>query len=714
VKKNRIVLHVRRGLNILVAVSLLLGSLPSAVAAQDTTPSAPPAAVEMAVDPVTLLADGASQARLTVRVTDAQGNPAADGTEVQLKTTQGTLRPEIVQTREGGAEAWLTAGQTEGWAEISAVAGEAAGWISVWLVALPEDASPVSEPPASDEVPPFEPADAAERARHPVSQEPDGRLRGEGGGVTATFEAAGWRVSRNDEGQTQALAFELLAVRLGDQDLFVADAARQVSFGAEENRASRTLAEGLIESYWVTDDGVEQAFTLAQPPAVEGNLTVEGRFKTELKPHLVSSNAGIVFLDGQGKEVLAYGGAMACDALGRQAPVQMKLDGDQVILTLSGEWLAGAVYPVVVDPLIGDPILVSGAANDQKHPALAYNGDDDEWLTVWSDYRNGNWDIYGQRVQSNGSLAGGNFGVVVATGLQKYPDLAYNPDDDEYLVVWSDYRNNMWDIYGQRVLASGSLAGGNLALITATNAQLLPAVAYNTQADEYLAVWQDKRNGSNHRIYGQRVSGSGTLLGSSFAISDTTSEQQYPDVAYDSDTGAYLVVWQDDAGTSWDITARRVLSDGTPSGNVLTLSSANDEAQSPKATYNATDDEYLVVWQDDRDGNWNVYGQRVSGSGSLAGSNFQVSSLSGDETLPSIAWGQHSGRYLVGWQGLGLAQRVWADGTLDGGPLDTSSSANSPDHAYGDVSAIFLGVGEIYGDIYALRYGILAADSDLH
>jgi YD repeat-containing protein len=47
---------------------------------------------------------------------------------------------------------------------------------------------------------------------------------------------------------------------------------------------------------------------------------------------------------------------------------------------------------------------------------------------------------------------------------------------------------------------------------------------------------------------------------------------------------------------------------------------------------------------------------------------------------------------------------------LDGGPVDLTAAALWPDHAYGEVSGIVLGVGSIYDDIYVQRYAIPVAD----
>lgn len=48
-------------------------------------------------------------------------------------------------------------------------------------------------------------------------------------------------------------------------------------------------------------------------------------------------------------------------------------------------------------------------------------------------------------------------------------------------------------------------------------------------------------------------------------------------------------------------------------------------AERPRATYNASAGEYLVVWEDYRDGDADVYGQRLSVHGIPAGENMYLS-----------------------------------------------------------------------------------------
>ncbi|RLC83703.1 MAG: hypothetical protein DRJ03_16350, partial [Chloroflexi bacterium] len=656
--------------------------------------------------PTRIPADGASEAVVWALGRDERGNPLPNGTTLLASTDLGRLAEEKVTTRDGIARFTLVAGQETGTAIVTVRAGDVVRRVAVEFVSPDEMGARVSDTP---DTPPFDPDERAEIARHPVSIDRAGVARAEGESYTVHFD--GEQLTFNLEGSEGAeqegigLGFTLMNVRVGERVLF------EIGYGesevrAEENRTFVERVSGLDEEYAGLDTGVKQSFILRRPPVLtRGGLVIEGQFHTALEPRYLSDEEGILFLDAAGREVLAYTGALVRDALGREIFARLELEGERVRITVPGQWLAEAEYPVVVDPLIGDVMLVSVGPNYSGSPEVAYNLDDDEWLVVWKDNRNGgDFDVYGQRVQADGTLAGGNLPIVTASGFQKHSDVAYSTAAGQYLVVWEDYRNANWDVYGRRVTAGGVVTGSEITVAVASGSQMLPAVAYQPAAEEWLVVW----NGG--QAQGQRLSSDGETTGSGFDISQDTIRDR-PDVAANPEDEEYLVVWyRKESVDEYRVRARRVLSDGTLLGSELVLSPADNEGRWPRVAYNAKDGEYLVVWQDYRDGNWNIYGQRVTAGGVLTGSNFAISSLAGDETYPSITWDERSGRYLVGWQGWGLGQRVWADGALDGGPIDLSASIGAPDHAYGRVSGIALGVGELWGNVLAQRYAIPAAD----
>src|SRR5687767_6896484 len=107
------------------------------------------------------------------------------------------------------------------------------------------------------------------------------------------------------------------------------------------------------------------------------------------------------------------------------------------------------------------------------------------------------------------------------------------------------------------------------------------------------------------------------LIGSSFIISD--GGDRFPDVAYGSVNGNYLVAWADYSYAPVRVCARLVTNGGAVSGNIFCLSSGVAYALYPAIAYNATNNEFLVTWDDGALGDI-IAGQRVRASdGALLG-----------------------------------------------------------------------------------------------
>jgi len=71
------------------------------------TPCAP-SSIELAIDPHDIVADGTSSATVAVTVRDEHGNLVANGTEVTLSTTAGTLADSTLTTTSGPASTTIT------------------------------------------------------------------------------------------------------------------------------------------------------------------------------------------------------------------------------------------------------------------------------------------------------------------------------------------------------------------------------------------------------------------------------------------------------------------------------------------------------------------------------------------------------------------------------------------------------------------------------
>ena len=308
--------------------------------------------------------------------------------------------------------------------------------------------------------------------------------------------------------------------------------------------------------------------------------------------------------------------------------------------------------------LLGSEITISTAAERESNPAVAFNSTSNEYLVVWTDQRDAGQDIYGRRVSGSGALLDGEVPIAIADGNKYNADLAYNSTANEYLVVWtySHAGPTESDIYGRRVSGGGAVVGGEVPIGAADDYQNRPDVAYNSTANEYLVVWEDSRPDSGSDTYGQRVSSSGALLSGEIPISTAEPDQfqSDPAVAYNSTANEYLVVWDDDRSGTHDTNGQRVSTGGALLGGEISISTADGFQSRAQVAFNSVGNEYLVVWGDDRNRTetefGDIYGQRVSGSGTLVGGDIPISTSHAWQIVPAVAYNSAANEYLVVWE----------------------------------------------------------------
>jgi hypothetical protein len=160
-----------------------------------------------------------------------------------------------------------------------------------------------------------------------------------------------------------------------------------------------------------------------------------------------------------------------------------------------------------------DGIAICANAYDQMNPRLAADGYGGA-IIVWEDYRGGNSDIYVQRVNASGVVQWATNGVAICTAAngQDSPRIVSDGSGGA-IVTWEDYRGINYDIYAQRIDASGVIqwTAGGIGVCTAENTQSLPEIGSDGSGGAVLA-WQDYRSGTSD-IYVQRLNASGAACG---------------------------------------------------------------------------------------------------------------------------------------------------------------------------------------------------------
>jgi len=299
--------------------------------------------------------------------------------------------------------------------------------------------------------------------------------------------------------------------------------------------------------------------------------------------------------------------------------------------------------------------------------------------------------------------------------MQAEADVAYNPDNDEYLVVWGGYDSGSADrdLQGQRVAADGALVGGLIAIAGGVGDQERPAVTYNPDAGEYLVLWTDYGADPDGDVYARRVAANGTPLGDSFAVGATEALQDRPDVAYNDVEGLYLAVWRDRRGPAIYVYGQLISSSGVLSGSNFALYDGAGDNYDPRLAYSRPNNEFLAVWS-----RWSadLFGQRLSGRGQLLDNPgtpedesdpavaFVISNAANGQSLPAVA-ADEAGAYLVLWRdhryessGDIYGQVIAASGALSGAEIAVSARSGvyqtEPDLAYDPVNNVFVFVTE--------------------
>lgn len=331
-------------------------------------------------------------------------------------------------------------------------------------------------------------------------------------------------------------------------------------------------------------------------------------------------------------------------------------------LTLLTSLLASS--PVDAGDLIGDSFVIRAEPEQEVHPALAYNSQWQEYLVVFWNDRPGNDDIRAERVSRNGALLGGRWIAAGSGAERRHPDVAYNPQRNDYLIVWAEEVGAYSFIRTQRFTADlqplpegvQTLVAGVIGVYTSAN----PAVAYAFTDDKYLVVWEVEVNTPlappASSIAGHLVNGDGVKDGGSFNISLDSggAPRRNPDVAYNRSANRHLVVWQQAAGALWDIHGQQVYGSGGLHQGDITIAYYVVSSMAPAVAAiptTPTNDKFVVVWElqyapNDRD----IQGRPVQEDGT-PGAVFWVAWESGiDESSPAIAGSEESLRYFVAWR----------------------------------------------------------------
>jgi hypothetical protein len=291
---------------------------------------------------------------------------------------------------------------------------------------------------------------------------------------------------------------------------------------------------------------------------------------------------------------------------------------------------SGAIVSTGSSNWIANGIGISTAAGNQYTPEAVSDGAGGA-IVVWQDGRHGagNYDIYAQRVDSDGNLLWATPGVPVciAANNQINPTIASDGAGGAF-IAWQDYRKGSeYDIYVQHLTASGTLypdpnwITDGLGACVATNSQFYPVLAADGGGGVFVA-WQDYRSGTDNHIFAQHLTAHGAIVAgwpaNGSPVCQAQNSQFTPVVSSDGGTGLFLA-WQDfRSGTANHIYAQHLTSAnvGWVVDGIAVCTAINGQF-SPQVTGDGQGGAF-VTWYDSRNGSTNdIYIQQMNGAGRL-------------------------------------------------------------------------------------------------
>ncbi len=338
------------------------------------------------------------------------------------------------------------------------------------------------------------------------------------------------------------------------------------------------------------------------------------------------------------------------------------------------------IKTIIEDFQVNENAVLNGTS--QYNPSIAIDGNGN-FVICWSDLRNddgsyNNADVYAQRYNSDGTTEGINFKVNDDAGsLSQYdPSIAID-DNGNFVICWTDKRSGDYDIYAQRYNSDGTAEGSNFKVNGEDSIidcyYSAPSIAMDGTGN-FVICWADERDIENFDIYAQRYNSDGTAEGSNFKVNDDGGSYIYqydPSIAID-DTGNFVICWTDYRNGDSNIYAQRYNSDGIAEGSNFKVNNDWDslDQYDPSIAIVGTGN-FVICWIDERNGDTDIYAQRYNSDGTIEDSNFKVNDDVGSSSqyYPSIAI-DGTGNFVICWEDYRnddsdiYAQRYNSDGAV--------------------------------------------------
>jgi len=424
----------------------------------------------------------------------------------------------------------------------------------------------------------------------------DGELWGGADGYKVRFDADGFEftpalgpaVPRN-----YPMQFRLQSIGRGSELVpLAAPKQRHDGLRVEYDRGS------VIERYDLGPEAMEQSFVFTTRPRGQGDLVVRGRMRTDMQ---TTHERDGLRVEQPGFGGFHVGAVTGVDANGARAQGSVRYDDGIVELSLPAEFVDHAVFPLVLDPLIGIAFglnLITGF--DDRGPLAAFDTSNDCYLVIWSNvFSATDVDVNGQRISRAGSLLGTRVFIETSTALETEPTICNVNGRNTFVVAY----NRNGDILARGITAANGAVSLAITVAGGTSNQHSPSIGGDPVAPAVnipgnsVCVWESD---AEPAVLATRVilntDGTLSLSGTVHTLaSGSTGRPSRPRISKSGGTtGRYAVAFER-LFADRDPWAIVINSSGAPITAAIAVDSATGHDEKPEVDGDGTN--WVVAWQ---------------------------------------------------------------------------------------------------------------------
>lgn len=242
-----------------------------------------------------------------------------------------------------------------------------------------------------------------------------------------------------------------------------------------------------------------------------------------------------------------------------------------------------------------------------------------------------------------------NLLVCAAKNAQHFPVLI-SDGKNGVIVAWRDAQKGNYDVFAQRISETGEILWdvNGVAVCDHNSSQSAPVIVSDSKGGA-IVVWGDTRNGSQDS-FAQRIDSNGKKLWQENGVSVCTDPTLQDDFSAIADgNGGVIIVWEDWRSGNQDIYTQKISADGQPiwNQNGIPVFDAKGDQYDPTIVSDG-EGGAIFVWWDISTPDWDILAQRIDSKGNAVWETpIPVCSAKGNQGGPTIVTDGHGGVFCV-------------------------------------------------------------------